>query len=380
MLNPRIAFKSLEPFGLNMNKIYLVGGSVRDMLLGKRPNDFDYVAVGFSKTHLLNAGFQQVGADFPVFIHPLKKVEIALARTERKISSGHRGFEVNFDKNVKLIDDLKRRDFTINAIAFSVTGEFIDPYNGRNDLNLRVIRHVSDAFDEDPLRVLRGCRFVAQLGDFQFKVSPKTREKFQTMAPLTKQLSGERIINEILNGLQTDYPRLFLTELIQSHVLNSLFPSIRNQSIDFKTSQIQTRLMEWIFAVKPSLNCLNIESKKLKLPKYYQSRLKAVVTLARPEASSTPENILSTIKSLGWCRGDSPQKDFDDDLQLLDKAVEFPVKIPIWFSWRKLIRKVNVKEIVNRGYRGKDLQNIIDQERLIVLSTETSAPFSARGL
>ena len=143
-------------------KIYLVGGAVRDELLGYPFYEKDWVVVGATVDDMTSAGYQQVGKDFPVFLHPETKEEHALARTERKTAAGYKGFEVHASPDVTLEDDLIRRDLTINAIAKDETGEFIDPYNGVSDIKNKILRHVSGAFAEDPVRILRIARFMAR--------------------------------------------------------------------------------------------------------------------------------------------------------------------------------------------------------------------------
>lgn len=148
-------------------KIYVCGGTVRDELLGIIPKDIDYVVVGATPADMIAQGFSQVGADFPVFLHPETGDEYALARTERKVGTGYHGFDVSSDPNITLITDLERRDLTINAMAFDIdSGEIIDPFNGRKDLKDKILRHVSPAFAEDPLRVVRLARFSARFPDF----------------------------------------------------------------------------------------------------------------------------------------------------------------------------------------------------------------------
>ena len=148
-------------------KIYLVGGAVRDQLLGKEPKEKDWVVVGSSPDEMIAKGFKQVGKDFPVFIHPKSGEEYALARTERKSGHGYTGFNFDTNSNVSLEEDLERRDLTINAIAQDDSGNLIDPFGGQKDILEKKLRHVSDAFSEDPLRVLRIARFKSDLDNFE---------------------------------------------------------------------------------------------------------------------------------------------------------------------------------------------------------------------
>jgi tRNA nucleotidyltransferase/poly(A) polymerase len=181
-------------------KIYLVGGPVRDELLGLTPSDHDYVVVGATPELMLNHGFISVGKSFPVFLHPDTKEEYALARQEKKSGKGHQGFEFHFPPDITLEQDLWRRDFTINAMAKDLeSGEIIDPYGGRQDLKARVLRHVSDHFSEDPLRIFRGLRFAAAL---KLKIDPQTWKLMKSMVQSQEwhHLSWERIIIEMEKG------------------------------------------------------------------------------------------------------------------------------------------------------------------------------------
>ena len=188
---------------------YLVGGAVRDALLGREVTDRDWVVVGATPAELLRLGYEQVGADFPVFLHPDSKEEYALARTERKIGVGHRGFEVHFDADVTLEEDLARRDLTINAIAQDANGDLIDPFGGRADLEAGILRAVTQAFREDPLRVLRVARFAAQLPGFA--VAEETRDLMRDMcsAQALAELPGERVWQELVKVLSAPAPGRF---------------------------------------------------------------------------------------------------------------------------------------------------------------------------
>lgn len=159
--------------------IYQVGGCVRDVIMGRVPKDYDYVVVGFTEQKMLECGFTKVGADFPVFLHPETKEEYALARTERKTGKGYHGFETYFGKEVTLEQDLSRRDFTINAMAYSRETGIVDPFNGVADIEARLIRHVNtDAFIEDPVRILRAARFSAR---YNFQIHPETESLIRSI-------------------------------------------------------------------------------------------------------------------------------------------------------------------------------------------------------
>ena len=183
-------------------KIYKVGGAVRDELLGLEPTDNDWVVVGSTPKQMLSMGYKQVGKDFPVFLHPETKEEYALARKERSTGPGHTAFNFSYSPNVTLEEDLSRRDITINAIALDDSGNLIDPFNGKDDLDNRLIRHVSDAFEEDPLRVLRVARFYAKLKDFKFNVDGHTHGLCSNLINSLKHLPGERIWQETEKALK----------------------------------------------------------------------------------------------------------------------------------------------------------------------------------
>lgn len=196
-------------------QIYLVGGAVRDSLLNIPYKDRDWVVVGATPESMLEQGFEQVGADFPVFLHPKTKEEYALARTERKSGHGYQGFVCDFDKNVTLEEDLLRRDLTINAMAQAKNGTVVDPYNGQQDLADKVLRHVSPAFAEDPLRVLRVARFAARFAPLGFTVASETQQLMQQMVEEgdLEHLVAERVWQETRRALTEKQPDVYFQVL-----------------------------------------------------------------------------------------------------------------------------------------------------------------------
>lgn len=213
-------------------KTFLVGGAVRDKLLKRKVKDRDFVVVGATPDEMIEVGFEQVGADFPVFLHPETKDEHALARTERKTGKGYNGFETSFDTSVTLEDDLIRRDLTINAMAIDPdTEQVIDPHNGQQDLKDGVLRHVSDAFAEDPLRVLRVARFAARYG---FEVAPETMELMKKLVDEgeLEHLTTERVWSELERALMEDHPSKFIWTLDKCGALPVLFPELGRTIID----------------------------------------------------------------------------------------------------------------------------------------------------
>ena len=209
-------------------KVYLVGGAVRDQLLGLPVKDRDWIVVGAVPATLLSLGYQQVGKDFPVFLNPKTKEEYALARTERKSSAGYTGFICDFSPTITLEQDLIRRDLTINAIAQSEDGEIIDPYDGKQDLENRILRHISPAFSEDPLRVLRVARFAARYHSLGFKIASETLSLMAKLAQLgeLQHLTAERVWLETEKALNEKNPEIYFETLHKTGALRVLFPEI----------------------------------------------------------------------------------------------------------------------------------------------------------
>ena len=212
-------------------KTYQVGGAVRDRLLGLPVHDIDYVVVGSSVKEMLGNGFRPVGSHFPVFLHPQTQHEYALARTERKTAPGHQGFVFHADRSIQLEDDLKRRDLTINAMAQEVNasgelvGHLIDPYRGKVDLEQGIFRHLSDAFSEDPLRVLRVARFAARFPTFTIAPETLAIMKYMVSKDELKTLSKERIWQELARALRSQAPERFIDVLEECGALEEIWPT-----------------------------------------------------------------------------------------------------------------------------------------------------------
>ncbi len=209
-------------------KVYAVGGAIRDKQLGLSVKDQDWVVVGATQQQMLAQGFKQVGRDFPVFLHPKTHEEYALARTERKIALGYKGFEVFASPSVTLEEDLSRRDLTINAIAESPDGKLIDPFGGVEDLKNRCLRHVSPAFSEDPVRILRVARFAARFAEFGFSIADETLTLMQNMVinGEVEALIPERVWTEVIRALSEKKPSIFFEVLRQCGALKQLFPEV----------------------------------------------------------------------------------------------------------------------------------------------------------
>ena len=242
-------------------KIYQVGGAVRDRLLGRAVHDVDYVVVGSTADEMMQKGFRPVGSHFPVFLHPITNAEYALARTERKTGSGHQGFTFHADPSVTLEQDLQRRDLTINAMAQAVNevgepvGEIVDPYGGQADLRAGVLRHVSNAFLEDPLRVLRVARFAARFPDFH--IAPETLVYMKRMVDALEleTLSKERIWQELARAMEEKEPLRFIEALNQCNALTDVLPtSFENRWRQENVQKSIQHAMHLVVAACPELN------------------------------------------------------------------------------------------------------------------------------
>ena len=244
-------------------QVYLVGGAVRDKLLGRPIKDKDFVVVGTTVADMLAAGFNQVGADFPVFLHPTTQEEYALARTERKLGHGYQGFSVHTSPDVTLEEDLQRRDLTVNAMAIEVTsltdnrpisGEVIDYYGGLQDIENKVLRHVSEAFSEDPLRVLRTARFYSRYYDLGFSIAEETLHLMQVLVSSgeLEHLSAERIWQESSRAMMQNSPQVYWQQLFISGVLQACFAPLHQAWADTHIREtVQTALY---FAAQMQLN------------------------------------------------------------------------------------------------------------------------------
>lgn len=225
-------------------KIYLVGGAVRDKLLGRPIKERDWVVVGATLEDMLKLGYRQVGKEFPVFLHPKTNEEYALARRERKVNPGYKGFTFDTSTQVTLEDDLQRRDLTINAMAETAAGELIDLYHGQQDLEQKILRHVSPAFVEDPVRILRVARFYARYAHRGFHVAPETIELMRHMVKSGEvdALVAERVWKELKRALGEEHPEKFFALLADCDALPILFPHIEMDEPGMKALMAAARL------------------------------------------------------------------------------------------------------------------------------------------
>ncbi len=362
-------------------EIYLVGGAVRDQLLGLPVEDRDYVVVGATPDEMLAQGFVPVGHHFPVFIHPKTHEEYALARTERKCAVGHRGFKFFTDPSLRLVDDLKRRDLTINAMAQDPQGQIIDPYGGQQDLNQRVLRHVSSAFTEDPLRVLRVARFAARFHGLGFHIAPETKQLMQQMAA-TKELaylSAERVWMEIDKTLQYPNADVFFTTLYEVGALDVLMPELATL-----LANQQTRFLQHLRAANDasptilfallcrdlSVASLPLMLQRLRVPKAQADLAQLVVerlpSLEEPFALTAKQLLSLYTRTDIWRR---PQR-----LESLLQIATYCFTHEQTNTWLDFIREgarylqaIGVQRLRQRGFQGARLGQALAKTRLQVL-------------
>ena len=349
-------------------KTFLVGGAVRDELLGRSIVERDWVVVGETPDSMLERGFRQVGKDFPVFLHPKTQEEYALARREYKQAPGHQGFRFDTDPDITLEEDLTRRDLTINAIAKAPDGTLIDPCGGQKDLAAGLLRHVSEAFTEDPLRVLRLAQFQARLADLGFRIHDDTTQLCRAMVKRgdLKTLSRERVFKEFEKALRASQPSAFFGVLESFNALALIFPGIQlaaTKSLDEPSPDPspEGRFSQLVLE-NPTLNLQDLNA-QVSIPKHWMDL--AALTRALAEtfcqvAELSAETILAALE-----RGDARRKParFEQSVlisstTLVKNAAE---QAQILSLWRRIVpetAKVTLPETA-AGLSGQDIKALI---------------------
>ena len=341
-------------------KTYLVGGAVRDELLGLPVNEKDYVVVGATPEQMVAQGFKPVGRDFPVFLHPRTHEEYALARTERKSGRGYRGFTVYAAPDVTLEDDLRRRDLTINAIAKDLdSGEVVDPFGGREDLKRRVLKHVSEAFAEDPVRILRVARFAARFG---FKVDDTTMKLMRVMVDSGEAdaLVPERVWQEFSKGLAEEHPEKMFEVLRQSGLMEKFLPEIQRLPGAFSGSlPVRFALLAWPLEPKQ----VEAISERLRAPNEVRELgLLAARNRDALTSAKAPAELLGLLKNTDAFR--RPER-FGD---LLEAARLNAVDTKRFERARAAAAAVDAGAIAAGASSDKEIANLIDQARLDALN------------
>jgi len=401
-----------------MASIYLVGGAVRDTILNRPVKDRDWVVVGATPTEMITQGYQQVGKDFPVFLHPTTKEEYALARKESKSGIGHKAFEFDASNQVSLEEDLLRRDLTINAMAEDTNGKIIDPFNGQQDIQLKVLRHVSPAFAEDPLRVLRVARFAARYAELGFTLAPETRDIMTAITDSGEllSLSAERVWQETYKALSESRARVYFEVLHTCGALQALFPELAalqgvpqraeyHPEIDtfdhvlraLDQACLLTDSPEIRFAVLTHDLGKGITPKAL-LPRHHgheNSGSPLVKALCKrykvPQATTQlavrvcedhllchkaetlkPQTLLKILQRLDAFRRPQIFNDWllaceaDARGRLGFETIDYSVK-KFWQTALQLTSSVNAQEFILQGYEGKSLGDKIHKSRLNIL-------------
>jgi tRNA nucleotidyltransferase (CCA-adding enzyme) len=361
-------------------KIYLVGGAVRDKLLGWPVKERDWVVVGAIINDMLDLGYQQVGKEFPVFLHPKTKEEYALARMERKTGPGYKGFAFDASPNVSLEDDLSRRDLTINAMAESTDGTLIDPFHGKTDLGAKLLRHVSPAFAEDPVRILRIGRFYARFAHLGFQIAPDTVNLMRNMvqAGEVNALVAERVWKELERALGEKNPEKFFEALEMCGALPILFPGLDKQGKGMQALQAATILSEQAIIRFAALLHDMPDAKKTigELCKRYRApttyRELAVLTAVHYEEalacrSLNAEALLKLFGALDVYRRVDRFHDFLTVCEAIAKARNVAFDKDWLHQAAHIARAVNVQALIANEFTGEALAAEIAKARLKAL-------------
>lgn len=356
-------------------EVYRVGGAVRDALLGWPVYDNDWVVVGATPDDMRRRGFKPVGRDFPVFLHPDSAEEYALARTERKSGHGYSGFEVYASPDVTLEEDLLRRDLTVNAIAQGMDGSLVDPFDGQGDIEKRVLRHISQAFSEDPLRVLRTARFLARYAPLGFSIAPETLALMSVVSDSgeLEHLAAERVWVETEKALGEPSPEVYFTTLAECRALVVWFPELTDKALfqglvafEYTPQAGQVPLAHWRYALLVSAldeAAREALAKRLRLPN-------AVARLARHVALSLAmlQAPLEAATVLHWLeRLDGWRKPVQVDAQLaLIEEMDGEQVAALKAAWNSA-RAVRPQVLIEQGIQGAALGEALREQRRLAV-------------
>ena len=374
---------------LHPAKIYLVGGAVRDQLLGYPYSEQDWVVVGSTPQAMLSNGFQQVGKDFPVFLHPSTKEEYALARTERKSGKGYHGFACYAAPEVSLEQDLERRDLTINAMAKAENGELTDPYGGQQDLQTKTLRHVSPAFEEDPLRVLRSARFAARYAHLGFRIADETlalMQKISASGELTA-LAPERIFAETEKGLSEASPSVYIDTLLKCKALAAIAPTwadALNTEILSKLEQAAEYSLE--ASERFALLCLKLSStdisdlgSAIRLPNHWQKaatnlitgieKLRLIDAASEQQAAALASHYFALLKALDSSRKPEQLTQF---IRLATAAGENQNQLRQLKKAADALNSVQAKDLIAEGFSGAELGKALGTRQRLAIEHSLS--------
>lgn len=357
-------------------KIYLVGGAVRDKLLGLPVKERDWVVVGASVEDMLQLGYRQVGKEFPVFLHPKTGEEYALARMERKFKPGYQGFTFDTSPDVTLEDDLKRRDLTINAIAETTNGRLIDPYHGQQDLRDKILRHVSPAFVEDPVRILRVGRFYARFAHLGFVIAPETTALMHSMVASGEvdALVAERVWKELERALGEPQPDKFFDVLASCDALRILFPHLTTDSPGMQALKAAAELSDKASIRFAALLHALPEAKKeiatichrYRAPNAYRE-LASLTSLhyqtALDASSLSAEALTQLFSALDIYRREARFHDFLTACQAIARSRQHQFN-PDWLSGcARTAKAVDVQALIAAGLTGNELAAKLKENR-----------------
>ncbi len=356
-------------------EIYLVGGAVRDTLLGIEVKEKDWVVVGSNPQEMIELGYKPVGSDFPVFLHPDSKEEYALARKEKKSGLGHKGFSVNSETDVTLEDDLKRRDLTINAIAQSVDGTVIDPFGGQKDIQNKVLRKVSSAFEEDPLRVLRVARFAAKLKHLDFLIHKDTLTDMKklSLSGELDTLPKERIWQETYKSLKEKSPEIYFETLIESE---SFLSSDGIKNIDLKLFKkvclkINDPQLRWASLVLNAGHSLESMNKIFGVPKKIRELSRVLGELETfclsHQNEVTSNEILAIIEKVDGIRRN---KRFTKILKILKASGVFLSVGKGTFPWDSVNKRLIAVKVSSKELKGKEISIDLRRQRLQIIEDQ----------
>jgi tRNA nucleotidyltransferase (CCA-adding enzyme) len=346
-------------------KTYIVGGAVRDELLGLPLKDRDHVVVGSTPEEMARLGYRPVGKDFPVFLHPKTHEEYALARTERKSGRGYKGFTVHAAPDVTLEEDLRRRDLTINAIAKAEDGSYIDPFNGRRDLKDGVLRHVSEAFAEDPVRILRVARFAARFG---FEVAKDTMDLMRAMVRSGEAdfLVPERVWQEFSKGLAEAHPEKMLEVLDASGLGKKLLAEVKARPKQFSGSlPVRFALLAWALGEKD----VEALSERLKVPN--EPRELALLAARNRQRlgaahSATPPELLELLKRTDVFRRPARFGELLEAARLAEPGLD-AARLE---RARGAAEAVNAGEIASKASSAAEIPRLVDAARVAAIGRE----------
>jgi tRNA nucleotidyltransferase (CCA-adding enzyme) len=358
-------------------KIYLVGGAVRDKLLGQPVQERDWVIVGATEADLRKLGYRQVGKEFPVFLHPKTHEEYALARMERKVRPGYQGFTFDTSPKVTLEDDLIRRDLTINAMAETEEGELIDPHHGKADLAAKLLRHVSPAFEEDPVRILRVGRFLARYAHLGFQVAPETITLMRTMVSKGEvdALVAERVWKELERALTEKHPEKFFEVLAACGALSRLFPQLDLTGCGREALLTATQLTPaptvrfaaLLHAVSLPEESIPALCARYRAPKIYRSLALLTAThyqtVLRAKTLSA-EALLDFFSAVDIYRRADRFQEFMTAVQAIALASNQAFEIEWIKNKVRLVKSINVHAFTEKGLTGMTLAKALRAARL----------------